>query len=175
VLSVEPVALGSEVLKAVVMKDYVFWEITPRIALKVKRRSGGICRLHVHGQGISQARERHDAGSKQGSPQGQLTLNKLQVVISPRRELFMNYSSLQSLALRFAVAHGTPAGNYCLRNITLNITVFWELAFYSLVSSTMKRETVGSSETCVSINQTTRRPIVITVRTSNIRMTMNLS
>jgi hypothetical protein len=39
----------------------------PSGPLKVNRRVGGTCRLHLHGRRISQARNRHEAGSKQSS------------------------------------------------------------------------------------------------------------
>jgi hypothetical protein len=35
-----------EVLTAVVMKISIFWDITPCMALKINRRSGGTYRLH---------------------------------------------------------------------------------------------------------------------------------
>jgi hypothetical protein len=40
---------GFEVFPAVVMKPSVFWDITPYSSLKVNRRFGGICRLHLQG------------------------------------------------------------------------------------------------------------------------------
>jgi hypothetical protein len=36
------------------MKNYVFWNITPYSPLKVNRRFGGTCRLHLYG--LSQER-----------------------------------------------------------------------------------------------------------------------
>jgi hypothetical protein len=48
--------IGSEVLTAVVMKSYVFWDITPCIMLKGNRQFKGTCRLHFQGWRISQAR-----------------------------------------------------------------------------------------------------------------------
>jgi hypothetical protein len=50
--------VGFEVLTAVVMKSSMFWDKTPCSALKVKRRFGGTCRLHLQGRRISQARSR---------------------------------------------------------------------------------------------------------------------
>jgi hypothetical protein len=35
------------------MKDTVFWDITPCSLLKVSRRFGGTCRLHLQGRRIS--------------------------------------------------------------------------------------------------------------------------
>jgi hypothetical protein len=52
-----PVVLG--VFTEVIMKNSVFWNITPCSALKVKRSFGGTCYLHLHGQRINQARSQH--------------------------------------------------------------------------------------------------------------------
>jgi hypothetical protein len=46
-----------EVLTAVVMKDSVFWDMTPYSPLKVNRRLGGTCRLLLQGRSITQARK----------------------------------------------------------------------------------------------------------------------
>jgi hypothetical protein len=45
--------VGFEVLTAVVMKNSVFWDITPCSPLKVKRRMGETCRLHLQGRRVS--------------------------------------------------------------------------------------------------------------------------
>jgi hypothetical protein len=44
---------------------YIFRDITLRSLLKRNTSFGAICRLHLHGRRASQARKRHDAGSKQ--------------------------------------------------------------------------------------------------------------
>jgi hypothetical protein len=52
-------------VSAVVMKCYIFWNITPRSPLKIKLRNGAIFRLHLQGQRISQAKkEQHETGGK---------------------------------------------------------------------------------------------------------------
>jgi hypothetical protein len=48
-----------EVLTAVVTTSFVFWDITSCSPLKVIRRFGGVCRLHI--QGLNQ----REVGSKQ--------------------------------------------------------------------------------------------------------------
>jgi hypothetical protein len=53
--------LGSEVLIAVVMKSYIFWDITPCRPLKVNWRFGGTCRLHLQGRRISRARNQSES------------------------------------------------------------------------------------------------------------------
>jgi hypothetical protein len=60
--------VGFEVLTAVVMKSSVFWDITPCSPLKVSRRFGWTCRLHLQGRRISEARNKHVAGGKQRNP-----------------------------------------------------------------------------------------------------------
>jgi hypothetical protein len=48
-----------EVLKAVVMKNTIFRDITPCIPLKVNRRFGGTYRLHLQGRRIRQAKPKN--------------------------------------------------------------------------------------------------------------------
>jgi hypothetical protein len=59
------VLVGYEVLTAVVIKNYIFWDITPCSLLKVNRCFGGTCRLHLQRRKISQPRNQHEASSKQ--------------------------------------------------------------------------------------------------------------
>jgi hypothetical protein len=40
---------GFEVLTAVVMKNFAFWDITTCSPLNINQRFVGICRLHLHG------------------------------------------------------------------------------------------------------------------------------
>jgi hypothetical protein len=47
---------GFEVLTVVVMKNSIFWDITPCSPLRVNRRFGGTHRLHLQGRRISWAR-----------------------------------------------------------------------------------------------------------------------
>jgi hypothetical protein len=54
--------LGSEVLTTEVMKSSLFWDITPCSPLKVNRRFGATCGLHL--RRINHARNQHEAGSK---------------------------------------------------------------------------------------------------------------
>jgi hypothetical protein len=46
-------------------RSSIFWDITLCRPLEVNRRFGGTCRLHLPGRKISQARNQHEAGSKQ--------------------------------------------------------------------------------------------------------------
>jgi hypothetical protein len=55
--------VGFEALTAVVMKTYIFWDITPCSPLKVSRRFGGICH-HLQRWRVSQDRNQHATGSK---------------------------------------------------------------------------------------------------------------
>jgi hypothetical protein len=46
------------------MTSSILWNITPCIPLKVNRRFGGTCLLHLQGRRISKVRNQHDASSK---------------------------------------------------------------------------------------------------------------
>jgi hypothetical protein len=46
------------------MNSSILWFIASCSPLKVNRHYGGICRLHLQGRRISQARKQHEAGSK---------------------------------------------------------------------------------------------------------------
>jgi hypothetical protein len=46
--------VGFEVLTAVIMRNSVFWDITPFSSLQFNQRSGEICRLHLQGTKIKQ-------------------------------------------------------------------------------------------------------------------------
>jgi hypothetical protein len=54
--------IGVQVLTALVMRSYVFWDITPCSPLKVIRRFGGICSLHLKGRRISRERNQRENG-----------------------------------------------------------------------------------------------------------------
>jgi hypothetical protein len=47
VLQISKNCLGFEILRAVVKKNFIFWDITPCNPLKVNRCVGGKCRLHL--------------------------------------------------------------------------------------------------------------------------------
>jgi hypothetical protein len=53
-----------EVLTAVVVKGFIFWEITPCGRVRDNRHFGGACHFHLQGWRISQARNRRDTGCK---------------------------------------------------------------------------------------------------------------
>jgi hypothetical protein len=55
--SPQPVAIPIALSR--LMKRSMYWDITPRILLEVKRRFGRTYRLNVHGQRISQARNQY--------------------------------------------------------------------------------------------------------------------
>jgi hypothetical protein len=56
--------VGFEVLIAVIMKCYIYWVIISCCSAKVHRYFEGTCCPHLQGQGINQARNQHEAGSK---------------------------------------------------------------------------------------------------------------
>jgi hypothetical protein len=59
------ILIGFEVLTPVVMKSYIFWDITQCSPLKVNRHFGGICSFHLQGRRVYQARNQRKAGRKQ--------------------------------------------------------------------------------------------------------------
>jgi hypothetical protein len=56
--------VGFEVLKPVVMKNYILWRIMPCIPLKVNQRFGGTCRLNIQGPRIRGARNQCETSRK---------------------------------------------------------------------------------------------------------------
>jgi hypothetical protein len=50
-------------------EQFIFWNIMPCSPLKVNRRFGGPCSVHLQGRRISQGRNQHEAGSKQSVPE----------------------------------------------------------------------------------------------------------
>jgi hypothetical protein len=61
----EIVVAGLEVLRAVVMKCPIVWDILPCSPLKVHRIFGGTYRLHLQGRRRREGRKQYEAGKKQ--------------------------------------------------------------------------------------------------------------
>jgi hypothetical protein len=62
-----------EVLTAVVMKTSTFWDITPCNPLKVNRRFGETCHVHLQGRRISQERNERES-RRQREEQSQMAI-----------------------------------------------------------------------------------------------------
>jgi hypothetical protein len=82
-----------KVLRVMVKKNSIFWDITPCSPLTTNRFFGRICRLHPQGRRINQARNQHEACSKQRwrrhvPPKRRLTFNGLHRVTSQNTEIF---------------------------------------------------------------------------------------
>jgi hypothetical protein len=71
----ESLLVGFEFRTTVVTNSSLFWGITPCSPFKANRRLGGTYRLGVQGRRIIQARNQHEAGSKQRSYTSYSTLN----------------------------------------------------------------------------------------------------
>jgi hypothetical protein len=71
--------LGFQVLRAVVMKSSIFWDITPCSPLKDNLRFGGTCRLQLLEKLIIRPWRRHVP------PKSRLTFNGLQRRYIPKR------------------------------------------------------------------------------------------
>jgi hypothetical protein len=65
-----------EVLTALVMNSSILWNMTVRSPLRIDRRFGGTCRLHLQGRRISQ--ERNQVASR--------ALSKDYTVLHPKRQ-----------------------------------------------------------------------------------------
>jgi hypothetical protein len=53
--------------RLLLLKSYVFWDVTPCIPLKINWSFGGTWYLHLQDRRISQARNQREAGNKQSS------------------------------------------------------------------------------------------------------------
>jgi hypothetical protein len=92
-----------EVLTALGVTSSVFWGITTYSLLKLNQHFGGTCHLHLQSKTIRQARNQHEAVSKQGPglladcfmlapcltclPKCRLTFNQLYGIMSQKKEL----------------------------------------------------------------------------------------
>jgi hypothetical protein len=63
VIRAKPLGLYSQSDK-ILMKNSIFWDTTPHNSLRVNRRFGGICRLHIQGRKTRQTRNQRESGSK---------------------------------------------------------------------------------------------------------------
>jgi hypothetical protein len=55
--------INIEVLSAVTMKKFIFWNITPLTKVNVSRRFGGTHRLHLQGRKASQENKQQEANA----------------------------------------------------------------------------------------------------------------
>jgi hypothetical protein len=101
-----------EVLTAVVMRSSIFWDITLYSMLKINRRFGGTCCLHLHGGRTNQVRNQLELRWQAQRwflvrlilrpwrwrwhvpPERRLTFNGIHGVISRKTELFPPLSGL---------------------------------------------------------------------------------
>jgi hypothetical protein len=76
-LDYRPVALNIWELLWMKLKSSIFWDIMPYSPLKINRRFGGTCRLHLRGLRISQARNQREAGGRQSSALNMIRLSRI--------------------------------------------------------------------------------------------------
>jgi hypothetical protein len=55
---------GFELLTKVFMKSSIIWDITQCKPLKLNRRFGGTCRIHLQGRKISHTRNQRETASR---------------------------------------------------------------------------------------------------------------
>jgi hypothetical protein len=75
------------------MKSSIFWDITPCSPLKVNRRFGGTCRLHLQSRRISRTRNQRESRwqarwKRHVPPKRRLTFKQIHGVISQKIKLF---------------------------------------------------------------------------------------
>jgi hypothetical protein len=83
------------------MKSYIVRDVTARSPLKINRRFGAMCRLHVQGRRISQARSQHELSGRRRHvpPTHPLIFNVLNSLISQKIELpvLLNFPNIKHL------------------------------------------------------------------------------
>jgi hypothetical protein len=113
--------LGIEVLPAVVVKIYIFWDITPCSPLmKVNWRFGGTCRLHLLYDLLSRwfltwSFLRPWRWRRNIAPKYRLFFNGLHVVISHKIELLIKHHSIKQFKSCIRLIKYPPKRkNFCL-------------------------------------------------------------
>jgi hypothetical protein len=89
----------------VVMKSTIFWDITPCTPMKVNRRFGGKCCIHVQDRRISRARNQREAGRKQSSSETSVDIQRTTWSYIPEYIYFYYLPIFLSLclSLRFSI------------------------------------------------------------------------
>jgi hypothetical protein len=118
------------------MKRAIFWDITPCSPLRVNRRFGGTCRLHFQGRKMSCTRDQRESSC----------------------HLLSRWSLAQLIFIPWRWSRYVPRNvGWLSTGSACHLLSRWSLA--QLIFSTLKMEAIGSSETWVDFQQTTRRYI----------------
>jgi hypothetical protein len=92
------------------IKSSIFWYITTCSSLKVKRRFWGTCTLHLQGLIMSQARNKHETGSKQSqatcSSETTVDFKLTTSVIPQKTEIFITTTVRTSILHNLRIYHG---------------------------------------------------------------------
>jgi hypothetical protein len=110
--------VGFDVLTAVAMQSYTFWDITPCSLLKVNRRFGGTRSRYLLGLRISHAKKKHQMGARQVPPKRRLAFNGPHGVISQKTELcrmqdVQAQTATKHLRIRAYIVTATPTRSVC--------------------------------------------------------------
>jgi hypothetical protein len=88
--------LKKTALKYMEERSFIFWDIKPCSPLKLNRRFGGTCRLHLQGWRVSQGKNQNEPGSKLACIsyclpplKRRLTFNGLRRITSQKTQLFI--------------------------------------------------------------------------------------
>jgi hypothetical protein len=101
----------------VILKNSIFWDVTPCSMLKVNRRFGGICSFHFHGRRIHQARNKHEAVNKQRVCLAYYSTLKMEEAYYPESSVNFQQASRQYIP-EHRTLHNHRCKNlkYCLPN-----------------------------------------------------------
>jgi hypothetical protein len=125
-----------EVLTAVVMKNSIFWDITPSNPLKINRRFGGTC-LHFQGRRIIQVRNQCESS---GTTCHLLSTLFLELAHSLTMKMETKYSSETSVQLSMNYTALYPRRYSSQEYIYLllfydTVSVFYYIASYGIITA----------------------------------------
>jgi hypothetical protein len=119
---------GFEVLRAVVIKSSVIWDVTPCSLLQVNRRFRELCLLHLQGRRTSQARSQHEEGSNQSIILQKTELFRGRQIYVTDSILFSYFNHfIFSAILKVSLAHMYPVILSILKSIYIVVS---SLQFY---------------------------------------------
>jgi hypothetical protein len=136
------------------VKRFIFWNITPCSLVKVNRCLGGKYRLHPQGRRVSQARNKHEAGSKEAM----FIWNNFRLVLDKTAHI-PEYRTLHNHRCENLKSYIIPKlrgihqyntiGFEVLTAVTLKSTIFWDVTSErkNLQAATLKMRAVSSSKT----------------------------
>jgi hypothetical protein len=143
-------------------RNFIFWDITPYIPLKVNIRFGGTCRLHLHGRRINQERNQRESGIKQWDVFLRNVAWLLHCVISPKVKHLISTcvrtsnptfdiidsvnNNRNSVPINYVVITKRAFGNCIIFSLYLLVDAFPFLSFSALVNVRLSRGKNGAQK-----------------------------